>query len=231
MNVKRFVHVSMWHRMSLLGLAAATVVAVGATLAVADVISTFDSGWDGWTGNAGPHPGVLETWQASGGNPGGYIDFVDQDSGDGAISAPAKFLGNWSSLDGVGQLRWDSIVFSPGTLPWDFTGSPWVIISGPGGTAEWAPPGYDNTQWVTYTAPISSDAWTMSSGAWSSLLADVTSLVIEVERTGNGGLPGDHDGLDNVILSTTPEPTSLIALSGLGAMGLIACVGRRRAKA
>ena len=202
----------------------------GVTQAVAsDIISTFDSGWDGWTACAASPagPGQLSTWQPAGGNPGGYIDFVDEDGGDGGISAPAAFLGNWSSLDGVGQLRWDSIIFSPGTPPLNFASYPWATITGPGGSATWHVPGTDNTQWETFTAPISSSDWTMNSGSWSSLLADVTSLVITDERVGNGGPPGDHDGLDNVVLSSTPEPSTLVLL-GIGAVSLLAYGWRKR---
>jgi hypothetical protein len=61
------------------------------------VSSTFDTDLDGWVGLDGSF-----SYQSSGGNPGGYIQFYDS-AGTGFISAPAKFLGDWQPRVATGQ--------------------------------------------------------------------------------------------------------------------------------
>ena len=72
------------------------VLALGETAQAAGVFvsSTFDTDFDGWTGEGGCY-----TYQTTGGNPGGYMQFSDCSS-TGYISAPAKFLGNWQPYVG-----------------------------------------------------------------------------------------------------------------------------------
>lgn len=194
--------------------------------ASADVWSTFDTDMDGWVGDA---PSFQHTWGAAGGNPGGYIDFLDQSSGTGILNAPAAFLGDWSALDGVGWLQWDSIVFAesfaPSTIPFE------VEISGPGGTATFTTGVNDSVwySWVTTTAPLDQGQWSVSSGTWSGLLANVTSLRVLDERVANNGTsspdnPGDHDGFDN-FGKIVPAPGTT---AGLGLAGLAAVRRRRR---
>lgn len=98
---------------------------------LADVVSDFSSGSEGWLiigDNAGE-------WDPTGGNPGGALSINDLATGQVNIaSAPSKFLGNWYAVyNGV----LDSISFdvwfvntSGGAL---LTG-PWIIqIAGPRG--------------------------------------------------------------------------------------------------
>jgi PEP-CTERM motif len=202
----------------------------------ADVVSTFDMGLDGWSGLATQGPASQYSWGATGGNPGGYFDFIDQASTSGAIAAPVKFLGNWSALNGVGSLRWDAIIVNTGGDPSLF-GPFDADISGPGGSATFATSTNATLvgQWVTTTAPITQANWTLTSGTWTGLLADVTSLNISIEGVTNihnptVQNPGDHDGIDNVILQGSigiPEPASL-TLVGLGAVCTLATLSRRR---
>ncbi len=190
----------------------------------ADVISTFDSGLAGWSGDA---PSFQNTWGATGGNPGGYADFLDQDTGTGRWNAPAAFLGNLSALNGTGSLQWDSIVFNesfaPSVLPFE------VTISGPGGAATFTSSVNQSVwyTWVTTTAPLNQSLWSVSSGTWSTLLANVTNVSVLAERVANGGTssptnPGDHCGIDNFTL-VVPAPGTL----GAGFV-LIMAAGRRR---
>lgn len=72
----------------------------------AQISSTFDSNADGWTASdsqTGPAP----AYEASGGNPGGFISVIDAVAGTATyFNAPAKFLGNRSSYHG-GILAFD----------------------------------------------------------------------------------------------------------------------------
>jgi hypothetical protein len=78
------------------------------------VISTFDSDCDGWTGNMtglcdqDGTPSVGVSWIATGGNPGGNLQF-NEGSGVEApattIVAPQKFLRDWSALNSVGSIQ------------------------------------------------------------------------------------------------------------------------------
>ncbi len=174
-----------------------------ATAVHADVVSNFETGLNGWTGDA---PAFQHTWGSTGGNPGGYADFLDQDGGTGILNAPAAFLGDWSALDGVGRLSWDSILFNesfgPSVVPFE------LYISGPGGAATFSTSANANVwySWVHVTAPIDPNSWNVTSGSWSSLLSNVTSLRILTERISNAGMstpahPGDHCGIDNFTLS------------------------------
>lgn len=198
----------------------------GATL-IAE--STFDVGLDGWTGL----PSEL-SWAAAGGNPGGFARWQDASVSSLPLSAPAKFLGDWSALDGVGFLSFDQAIFLSGTLTG--RGNRGVSISGPGGIAGWvgplAPngcPGQPDCGWTTFVVPLVESDWTVSSGLWSDLLANVTSLQITPELYSNP----DSSGLDNVRLATPdqqpiPEPGTFVLL-GIGCAGLV-FLRRKRAR-
>lgn len=183
------------------------------------VVSTFDTGMDGWddTGSSDI------SWQSSGGNPGGYIFF--DDSGGAQFSkvfAPAKFLGDWSLLDGNGALTFDLRTIRVGT----FTelqrynviiqnGSISAVWRGDvhsGNTSNW------NDPETEFFVPIIESEWEpVSGGTWSDLLNNVTSLRIDLEQVTNTVDPRDQSGLDNVRL--IPEPSTALLL-GFGLTGL-----------
>src|SRR5690242_410409 len=86
------------------------VVTLTPTLARGDIVSTFDTGDEGWrvvsfenltTDNFSIKATYTPTFNASGGNPGGFISTTDQDDGDLTFSAPAKFLGNVGGATGL----------------------------------------------------------------------------------------------------------------------------------
>ncbi len=164
--------------------------------------STFDTSLDGWTGLLGET--TLLTHELTGGNPGGYIQNIDQGQTAGNILAPAVFLGDWSILDGVGTLSWDFNLIDPGVgniVP--LTAS----IFGPGGSATFnsgiiAPIG----NWITITAIIDESAWSVNTGTWISLLADVTELRLQIENVFSTAFTPEITGIDNVTLSQVPEP-------------------------
>jgi hypothetical protein len=163
------------------------------------VLSDFTSSSDGWTKS---HNGTSARWASSGGNPGGYVEYLNISPVAPAptyIRAPARFLGVWSPLDGRGHLRYDHGVFEQTTVQGTFPHA--VIISGPGGSATWtgAEPGAPSSGWTNIIVPIRGEVWQVTSGSWSSILTNVTTLDIRYElyRT-SGGV--DREGVDNVQL-------------------------------
>jgi len=179
--------------------------------AMGGVLTTFDSGLDGWTSNT---PAEV-TWADSGGNPGGYARFEDATINDTYLIAPPRYLGDWSGLDGVESISYDhNVIWITGSA---FPRAPYtVVISGPGGQATWTG-AYAPRQpgWNTVTAPVTESEWTIDSGQWDAILANVTDLSIRVEQYSNL----DISGMDNISLHT-PEPATLSVL-GLGGLAML----------
>ena len=182
--------------------------------AIGAVITTFDSDLEGWTSNTTTEI----TWTSPGGNPDGYARFDDATINDTYLIAPARYLGDWSGLVGT-DISYDHNVLSmtPNSpAPAAYT----VKISGPGNDATWtgatAP---SRPGWDTVTVPILESAWTVNSGTWAGLLADVDNLSIRIEHWSNL----DTAGVDNITLAI-PEPATLSLL----ALGGLAMLRRRR---
>jgi hypothetical protein len=92
--------------------------------------STFDTGLDGWTSNT---PAQI-AFQASGGNPGGYIQFVDETGDSTVIDAPSAFLGNYLA-EGISSISFDDNIFAETGVS---SVAPYEIdLSGPGGSASY----------------------------------------------------------------------------------------------
>lgn len=162
------------------------------------VRSTFNAGAEGWT-VTGTEVGV--TWQASGGNPGGWLSSSDDASGETWYwVAPVSFLGNVSCAYGnlltfdLKQNRTDS----------QFVDAD-VILEGAGLTIvihTYYTPG---TSWTGYSVLLRRDAgWHKDdlNGQYATeaelraVLGNLTSLKIRGEyREGD-----DTGGLDNVVL-------------------------------
>jgi hypothetical protein len=176
------------------------------------VTSTFDGDLDGWT-----EEDCCLSYASSGGHPGGYASFFDGSfATDTHILAPAKFLGDWSALDDAGALSWDHTVVDFGSFVELATLG--AVISGPGGQAvfdsrilPW--PG----EWQTIVAPLLRSQWTMRSGTWSALLANVTEVRIQIEAVvwDQDEWPQEQTGIDNVrlALGELPEPLAYPVLS------------------
>jgi len=188
-----------------------------ATAVTVPVTSDFDSDLDGWTGNI--------IWSAVDGNPDGYAKLVQTVPAPDDIVAPAKFLGDWSALDGVGQIGFDHRIFDEGDNADEFY--PYsVFIAGAGGEARWeGPTPTGPTPWLHFDVPLQSGSWNVESGTWSDLLDDVALLAVRIELVGNTTPGYDEAGVDNVTL--TPEPSTL-ALTALGLLGLAFYGWRRR---
>ena len=170
--------------------------------------SDFASGIDGWTGNA--------TWSSTGGNSGGYAQFVSAGSAPSDIIAPAKFHGDWSALNGIGRISFDHALFALGAdvgtiFPYS------IEIGGPGGIARWnGPTPTQPTSWLSFLAPLDETFWSVSSGTWDGLLSNVQSFRIRIELVANPSGSADQAGIDNVRVGDAgeiPEPASFVALS------------------
>lgn len=165
-----------------------------------DVCSDFETyGFDGWTFD---DVGAI-TYTDDSGNPGGAIKISDA-SGDISMgSAPWKFLGDWSVLGTEAVLNFDLRVNSSGSL---YMEKEFLIrISGSGGTAI-IPADYDEiddavNQWKSFSFPIDSSTWTVTSGTWENILSSVQLLELELEF-----IDGTETVyLDNICLITDNE--------------------------
>jgi PEP-CTERM motif len=197
----------------------------------ADVIAstTFDNDLGGWTSNT---PAQV-TWSSTGGNPGGFANFLDATGAGTYIIAPSQYLGDYQTLglNGTGTISFDhKIIAETGVIQYN----PYeVFLAGPGGAATWegsTPTGL--TPWVTQTATLNtSDGWTVTSGSWSGLMNNVTSLEIQIELVKNQDNSVDQEGIDNVALTAVPEPGSVtLAAVGLSCIGFMAWRRRRTSR-
>lgn len=116
------------------------------------------------------------------GNGGGYVKVTDS-GGDSTAIAPAKFLGDWSSLDNNGYVTIDLRVISRSGS--DLGVAEFIRISGLGGSAYVTldPSEFPDSSliWKTFSYPLNSSVWTVDSGSWSGLLANVAECTINVE--------------------------------------------------
>lgn len=111
----------------------------------------------------------------SGGNGGGYLS-IDDGTGVSVALAPAKFLGDWSSLNNNGYITLDIRLASRGGTPRGVM--EFIRLSGPGGSAHVNFNTSDLPEssliWKTFTYPLNTSTWTVDSGTWAGLLAEVT---------------------------------------------------------
>lgn len=191
------------------------------TVVYADVSSRFDTGTEGWL-LSGDTTSALPSYISTGGNPGGYIHGIDTAAGDTWYwQAPATFLGNVSSAYGRSfnfdmRMRGGSNIFSDSD----------VVLAGAGLTLA-----YDfnylpaNVVWTSFSVILSETAaWRVGSLSGplatqmqiQSVLSNLTLLRIRGEFISGA----DNGDLDNVILSTVPEPTTYaMYLCGFGLLG------------
>ncbi|MFG6430806.1 PEP-CTERM sorting domain-containing protein [Roseateles sp. LYH14W] len=183
----------------------------------------FDTGDEGWTTPVAPVGGT-QTWQASGGNGGGWLQVEDLDgNSDILLTAPAAWLGDWSTYLG-GTLSFDARNVNGASTDWAGFGE--VRITGAAGSVllDIVPAGLPPVGggWARYSVSLTPAAdWRGASLA--SVLANVTSLTINGEFHAG---PGEVVGFDNIQVTAVPEPASAALLLG----GLALLASRRRAR-
>lgn len=128
------------------------------------------------------------------GNSGGYCRVADA-AGTSYAFAPARFLGNWSPLNGTGRVSIDvRLESNSGTI---VDVPQFIRISGPGGTAHVSLAIADIPtsllKWRRFEFPLQQGPWILDSGSWAGLLLNVTECRIQAEFV-NGS---EVVGIDN----------------------------------
>ena len=193
---------------SILVAAFSIVILAAESPAFGQISSTFDTDLDGWT-ISGDNNAV---WLAALGNPGGCLDVNDLAIGDmNWAIAPRKFLGDWGAFTSADTFYFD--IFELNTSGGAWFSSHHVTIEGPGGSA-WAnapqlPTPPPTGVWLTGSISFDPAEWTIVSGTWEAILANVTSCHIFAEWVTGG----EKTRLDNIRLSSSPTTVSNPCLS------------------
>ena len=208
-----------------------------AATASAAAISTFDTDAENWSVVSFTNPNAGDfsvlsttapTYNATGGNPGGFISTVDPDNGDFMFGAPGKFLGNQIGRR-LALLRLDLSGRQPRlqagrhhahrAAPRDSSGS----ATQPSRSAPASPTSPSASRPRANWHLGTTGGATPTAADFQTVLANLTGLFISGEYT--VGLI-ETPGLDNVKLSV-PEPTSL-ALVAIATITALALRWRRR---
>jgi hypothetical protein len=185
------------------------------------IISTFDAGDEDWE-VIGNLPSVKPVHVRTGGNPGGFIQQTDVNTGPVWYwVAPAKFQGNRSTYYN-GMLSFDLFQLPDVTQQIDRAD---VILRGQGVSLEYDTPANPGTTWTHYVVPLNNqdgrwmrvtpgapgapDIRTPATEAeFRTVLSSLGTLRIRGEYREEGDTPGvvrDTGGLDNVALASPGE--------------------------
>jgi len=205
------------------------------------LVSNFDTGLDGWgvvdlyddSSNLFSNPPTVvatyqPSWNASGGNPGGFISMSEPSGNWWMFSASSSFIGDKSSyFDGTFDY---SLKCNPQAYPGSAAA---VVLVGSSDTL------YFNTNepqqnWTDYSVPLSPSGWKLND--WENGLEPSTSQMQSVLASLNAiYISGDWitgfetTGLDSVCLASIPEPSTLALLAtGIVSVLFIDCRRRRQ---
>lgn len=192
------------------------------------VVSTFDTGTEGWRVFGDAQGASAEpTWIATGGNPGGYLQATDNVSGGVWFwDAPAAFLGNQAGA--LGQTLSFDLAQSSLSSPFDADD---IVLVGDGRTLAYDTPNNPGTDWTSYIIALVADgSWRVGSrngvAATEAELLGTLGALNALRIRGEFRSGADTGRLDNVVLATVPLPGALWLLgSAVVALGLR---GRRR---
>ncbi len=184
----------------------------------ANVLYTFDADAQGVTSFDG---GDI-TWQATGGNPGGWLSLQDTTGGDMRLVLPAAGLGDWSMYLG-GTLSFDAK--NANGDPADYFSFGQVAITGTTGSitldigADGQPPA--DGQWHHYSTVLDAATWGAN---LPSILGNVTDVKVTLEF--HNGI-SESAGFDNFSVASVPEPSSVMLMIA-GVAGLAWAARRQR---
>lgn len=193
--------------------------------AAAGIISTFNSGSEGWT-VAGDGPDTSVTYISSGCLPGGCIQRADLTPGYMHFSAPAAFLGDLSAYRG-GVLSYDLLQTTPSAdTSWFYR----LVIQGSGlfllSTVELPP---NTTSWVHISTALVPANFIViptledyigaaaTQAQLDAVMAGVTGVFITGDLISGDRTTGSGDVafLDNVALDVPEPATTVLTAAGL----------------
>ena len=196
---------SLFHRSVIAVLTSLLLAPLGAQAAI---VSTFDTGAEGWT-VFGDAQGASDepTWVADGGNPGGHIQAQDDVAGGVWYwNAPATFLGNQAGAFGQ-TLSFDLAQSSTSS---QFNADD-VILVGDGRTLAFDTPSNPGTSWTSYVLALVADGnWRFGTrtgrAATEEELLGTLGALEALRIRGEFRSGADTGRLDNVVLATVPVP-------------------------
>ncbi len=190
--------------------------------AQANVLYTFDSDAQGLT----PFDGGNLTWQATGGNSGGWLSLQDSGDGDMRLVLPSASLGDWSSYLG-GTLSFDAKninndqpdYFSFGQVA--ITGTAGTITLDLGGSSQ--PP--TDGLWHHYSTVLDTATWGSN---LPSVLGNVTDVKITLEFHNGVTETAGFDNFSVASAAAVPEPSSaMLVIAGVAGLAWAARRQRR----
>jgi hypothetical protein len=155
------------------------------------------------------------THNVTGGNPDGFIQITDPDSGNEYFVAGTGYSGDFSAAYG-GFFTFDEIRLDSNDLPLDSPVLPLIALTDGNLTLVYANTfSAPSSAWQSYAIPLSTDlpGWfigtTEGTAANSLQLRTVLSNLQSTYILGDWFVGQDSTGLDNISMSATPEPGTM----------------------